>query len=88
MPTSKSATKRVRTAETKRKRNVKIKDKLKNTIKSFEAAIEDEDVELAKEELRNAKQVIDKSVSKGIIHENNAARKKSKLERTFNELAG
>jgi len=87
MPTSKSATKRVRTAARKTKRNKVSKDALKDAIKDFETAVEENNVELAEEKLNEAKKVIDKSVTKGILHKNNAARKKSKLERKFNEIA-
>ncbi|SDC73603.1 MULTISPECIES: 30S ribosomal protein S20 [unclassified Candidatus Frackibacter] len=87
MPTSKSATKRVRTTARKAKRNKVSKDALKDAIKDFEAAVEENNVELAEEKLNEAKKVIDKSVTKGILHKNNAARKKSKLERKFNEIA-
>jgi small subunit ribosomal protein S20 len=87
MPVSKSAKKRVRVAKTKEKRNKIAKENLKNAIKQFEEAVENEKLEAAQESLKEAKQVIDKSVNKGIIHENNAARKKSKLDRKFNSLS-
>jgi len=86
MPTSKAAQKRVITSQKRAKINKKRKKQLKDAIKSFEEAVATNDVEQAKEELLNAKRVIDKSVSKGIIHKNNAARKKSRLDRTFNKL--
>ncbi len=86
MPTSKSAQKRVVTSQKRTEINKKRREQLKTSIKKFEEAVESNNVEMAKEELINAKKVIDKSVSKGIIHKNNAARKKSRLDRLFNKL--
>ncbi|MGM0471799.1 MAG: 30S ribosomal protein S20 [Bacillota bacterium] len=87
MPTSQSATKRVKTAKRNEAQNRKVKNNFKEAIKEFEAAVEAEDVSLAEDKLKAAKKEIDKSVSKGVLHKNTAARKKSKLERKFNQLA-
>ncbi|MCK8825208.1 30S ribosomal protein S20 [Fuchsiella alkaliacetigena] len=87
MPSSDSAAKRARVAEKKRKRNKALKLKIKDAVKDFETAIENQDKDLAEEKLREAKQIIDKSTSKGLFHKNTAARKKSKLDRQFNKLA-
>jgi len=86
VPIIESAKKRVRTAEKKRKVNRRWKDKLKNTIKSFEAAIEDGNVEKAEELLPETYKTIDKAASHNIIHKNNAARKKSKMKKMLNEI--
>ncbi|MDZ7672081.1 MAG: 30S ribosomal protein S20 [Halanaerobiales bacterium] len=86
MPIIESAKKRVKTAEKKRKVNRRWKDKLKNTIKTFEAAIEDGNVEKAEELLPETYKIIDKAASHNIIHKNNAARKKSKMKKMLNEI--
>lgn len=86
MPIIESAKKRVRTAEKKKKVNRRWKDKLKNTIKNYEAAIEDGNVEKAEELLPETYKIIDKAASHNIIHKNNAARKKSKMKKMLNKI--
>jgi small subunit ribosomal protein S20 len=83
---SKSAQKRIRIIEKKTAINKARKSKMKTAIRRFEEAVAAGDVALAQEKLNNAKKVIDKTAAKGTIHKNNAARKKSKLEKKFNEL--
>lgn len=86
MPIIESAKKRVRQNEKKRKVNRRWKDKLKNTIKEFEGAIEEGNVEKAEDLLPETYKIIDKAASHDIIHKNNAARKKSKMKRMLNDL--
>ncbi|ACB84759.1 30S ribosomal protein S20 [Natranaerobius thermophilus] len=87
MPNIKSAKKRVRVTRKKTLRNKHVKTMVKTAIKKFELALQNEDVETAREELKNATKTIDKAVSKGVIHKNNAARKKSRLTAKFNNIA-
>lgn len=86
MATSKSAQKRIRTIEKKTAINKSRKSAMKTAIKRFEEAVAAGNVDLAKEKLSNAKKIIDQTAAKGTIHKNNAARKKSKLDKAFNEL--
>lgn len=88
MPIIKSAKKRVKITEKRTLRNRMNRSALRTAIKRFEKAIESKDVNLAKVELVKAESTIDKSTKKGIIHKNNAARKKSRLQKLFNTLAG
>lgn len=87
MPTSEAAKKRVRTSAKKTEINKKRKNKMKTAIKNFEEAVSNKDLELAEERLKEAKKTIDKCASKSILHKNTAARKKSKLDRKFNEIS-
>lgn len=87
MPIIESAKKRVRTTEKKTARNRAVRSTLRTAIKRFEKAVQKGDVELAKEELVKAQSTIDKSAKKGVIHKNNAARKKARLSKMYNELA-
>ncbi|MFW5992107.1 MAG: 30S ribosomal protein S20 [Halanaerobiaceae bacterium] len=87
MPIIKSAKKRVRTSEKRAARNRERKETLKNSIKAFEKLVEEEKVEEAREQLKETVKIIDKSASKGIIHKNNAARKKSRLTKMLNKIA-
>lgn len=86
MPIIKSAKKRVKITEKKTLRNRMNRSTLRTAIKRFENAIADNDLDSAKVELTKAESTIDKSVKKGIIHKNNAARKKSRLNKIFNNL--
>lgn len=86
MPNIKSAKKRVRIAERLHSANAsnrsKLKTYLKNALSSITAGKEE-----AKSDLVKAIKEIDKAVSKGVIHKNQAARRKSRLTKKFNALA-
>jgi small subunit ribosomal protein S20 len=84
MPQHKSAKKRVKTSLRKKERNKVYKTKLKNVIKKVR---EEEVQETAAKSLVEATSVLDKLVSKGIIHKNKAANQKSKLAKAVNKLA-
>lgn len=79
MAKSKTPAKRARKAEQNRVRNASNKSAMKTAIKKFEAALADNNIELAREKIRQVASIIDKNVSKGVIHKNTAARKKSRL---------
>jgi len=84
----KSAEKRARKAKIRTLRNRAMKSRVKTSIKRFEEAFQAANIEEAKVTLRNAIKIIDKAASKGILHKNNAANKKSRLMKMFNKLAG
>jgi len=84
---SKTPAKRARNAEKARIRNKTHKSSLKTSIKNYEALLTADNLEAAKEKLLQVTSMIDKSVSKGILHKNNAAHKKSRLTKKFNSLA-
>ncbi len=86
MANIKSAKKRIAVSAKKQTRNVVLKSKLKTAIKKFEAAVNDTNIEVAKQEYLNASKTLDKAVSKGIVHKNMAARKKSRLALRLNKL--
>ena len=86
MANIKSAQKRIAVSAKKRERNVVIKSRLKTALKKFETAVENTDIELAKQEFLNATKTLDKAVSKGVIHKNMAARKKSRFAIRLNKL--
>lgn len=87
MAKSKTPAKRARIAEDNRLRNKAQKSKLKTSIKRFEASLSPENVEAARESLIEVTSLIDKSVTKGVLHKNTAARKKSALAKKFNSIA-
>ncbi len=86
MPIIKSAKKRVKVTEKKTAQNKEWKVRLKDAIKNMEKAVEAGDKEAAAEQLKETKKVIDKAVTRNIIHKNNAARKKSRLTKMYNNM--
>ncbi|GIQ69720.1 30S ribosomal protein S20 [Xylanibacillus composti] len=87
MPNIKSAIKRVKTSEKRRLRNASQKSALRTSVKAVDSAIQTSDVEQAKSAFIEATKKLDKAVTKGLIHKNAAARKKSRLAKKINELA-
>ena len=79
MPNIKSAKKRVLVIQKKTLINQMHKTALKTAIKKFEAAVEAKNVDEAKALFNEAGKKLDQSVKQGILHKNNAARKKSQL---------
>jgi len=86
MPIIKSAKKRVKVTEKKTAQNKEWKERLKNAIKNMEKAVEAGDKEAAAEQLKETKKVIDEAVTRNILHKNNAARKKSRLTKMYNNM--
>ncbi|MDP4176747.1 MAG: 30S ribosomal protein S20 [Bacillota bacterium] len=79
MANIKSAQKRIKVTETKTLRNKIIKSALKTIIKKFETAVASGNAEEAKVTYLSVTKSLDMAASKGIIHKNLAARKKSRL---------
>ena len=87
MANIKSAKKRIKVTETKTLRNRMVKSALKTTIKKFEADVVANNVEGAKTTFAAAARALDMAASKGVIHKNMAARKKSRLAAKLNAMA-
>ncbi len=87
MANIKSAKKRIKVTETKTLRNRMVKSALKTAIKKFEAAVEAKNAEEAKTLFVAATKSLDMAASKGILHKNMAARKKSRLAAKLNAMA-
>jgi small subunit ribosomal protein S20 len=81
----KSALKRIRVSEKKRLHNAMIKSRLRTAIRRFNESLTLSEPEQVRARLSNAFSVIDKAATKGVIHKNNAARKKARLSRQFND---
>lgn len=79
MANIKSQMKRNRQNEKRRIANKALRSELKSRAKLAEAAAMAGDAEAAEEELRLAQKRIDMATAKGLIHKNNAARRKSRL---------
>lgn len=85
MANIKSAKKRIRVIEKKTNRNRRIKSHLKEVLKAFDLAIEEGNMETAKEQLDLAEKKLMQAASKGTIHKNAASRKVSRLTKRFNQ---
>ena len=86
MANIKSKVKRIHTNELARLRNQSVKSALRTAIRSFREAAEAGDKAKAGELLESTNRKLDKAASKGVIHKNQAANKKSALSRAFNKL--
>ena len=79
MPNIKSAKKRVLIGQVREARNKSNKTYLKTTLKNFDTAVTAGDKAGAEGAYKVAVRTVDRAVSQGLLHKNNAARKKSKL---------
>lgn len=86
MANIKSAIKRVLVAKRNEERNVAFKSSIKTAVKKALALATSEDKEALNKALSKVYQLCDKAVSKGILHKNTAARKKSRLTIAINKL--
>ncbi|TLG73788.1 30S ribosomal protein S20 [Culicoidibacter larvae] len=86
MANIKSQIKRNKTNEKKRLANQSYKSSMRTAMKQVEAAITNNEKELANEKLVLVYKKLDKAVSKGIVHKNYANRQKSRLTTSVNAL--
>jgi small subunit ribosomal protein S20 len=82
----KSQIKRITTNEKARQRNVAIRSSVKTAIRKFRDAADAGDKNKAVELQRDAAKKLDKAVTKGVLHANQAANKKSALAKRVNSL--
>ncbi|HVV18053.1 MAG TPA: 30S ribosomal protein S20 [Pseudonocardiaceae bacterium] len=86
MANIKSQIKRIRTNEAARLRNKSVKSSVKTAIRKFREAADAGDKDKAIELFRDASRQLDKAASKGVIHANQAANKKSAMAARANQL--
>ena len=87
MPNSKYAKKRVKVTEVKTLQNKMFKSAMKTSVKKYKAAVNAGNKDLAEKTYADAVAMVDRAVTKGILHKNNAARKKSQFTKLLNGLA-
>mgnify|MGYP003434705645 CR=1 FL=1 len=87
MPNIKSSKKDVIRSKIAYEKNKADKSEMKTVIKKFEAALAEGKREVAEPAYKAAIQIVDKAVTKGILHKNTAARKKSSMTLQLNKLA-
>lgn len=86
MANIKSALKRIRQDEKRRARNRIIRSRTRTFVKNAKQAIAEGDSAEAVKAVQQAISALDKAAQKGVIHRNNAARRKSRLMKRFNAL--
>ncbi|MBP3885891.1 MAG: 30S ribosomal protein S20 [Olsenella sp.] len=86
MANIKSQKKRIRTAEKARIRNKAVRSELKTAVKKVRVAVDAKDLEVAQDAANKAGRLLDKAASKGIIHKNQAAKRKSGVQKLVNTL--
>lgn len=87
MPNIKSAKKRVKVTEVKTLQNKMFKSAMKTSVKKYKAAVDAGNKDLAEKTYADAVAMVNRAVTKGILHKNNAARKKSQFTKLLNGLA-
>ncbi|MFC1847178.1 30S ribosomal protein S20 [Chloroflexota bacterium] len=85
MPNTKSAKKQVRVSGKRKLRNQSIRSQNKTVIKKAEGLIFSGKVKEAEEEVKKAVSSLDKAAGKGILHANNAGRRKARLVKKLNQ---
>ncbi len=86
MANIKSQIKRIRTNEEARLRNKAVKSELRTYVRRVREAVAGGDKAAASEALATASRKLDKAVTKGVIHRNQAANKKSALAKQVGSL--
>ncbi|MBN1123199.1 MAG: 30S ribosomal protein S20 [Anaerolineae bacterium] len=86
MANTKSAKKRIRSNERKRQYNLVHRSKARTKVKAARVNIEKGKPEKSAEAVRQAVQALDQAASKGVIHKNNASRRKSRLMKQLAQL--
>jgi len=82
----KSQMKRIKTNEKARQRNKAVKSALRTHVRRFRDALAAGDAEKAEQLARTANRALDKAASKGVIHRNQAANRKSAISRAADAL--
>ncbi|MEA1958211.1 MAG: 30S ribosomal protein S20 [Chloroflexota bacterium] len=88
MANTKSAKKALRVQSAKAERNGPIRSAVKTAVTKARKLIQENDMDAAKAAVKDATIILDKAAQKGIIHPNNAARRKSHLVKQLNGALG
>ena len=86
MANIKSQLKRIKTNEKARLRNKSVKSSLKTSVRKFRQAADAGDATLTATTLQSASRALDKAASKGVIHANQAANRKSSMAKRAAQL--
>ncbi|MDE9366165.1 30S ribosomal protein S20 [Luteipulveratus sp. YIM 133132] len=86
MANIKSQMKRIKTNAARTERNKAHKSELRTWVRKFREAAASGDKSAAETALRDASRKLDKAVTKGVIHKNQAANKKAAMAKKFSSL--
>jgi len=86
MPNIKSASKRVLVSQKAAAKNKSARSLIKTNIKKFDAAATSGDRDAAGQSFKNAVKTLDRAATKGLIHKNKAARRKSAMAKKLNAV--
>jgi len=86
VPNTRSAEKRVRVIAKRTLRNRMIRSRMKTAIRRYQTALAEGNLEAAAELYRKAASQIDRAAAKGVIHPNQASRRKARLAARLNGL--
>ena len=86
MANTHSAIKRIRSSARKRQRNILVRSAVRTAVRKAQGAVQSDDAS-APASVKDALSSLDRAASKGVLHRNNAARKKSRLMRKLNKAA-
>ena len=86
MANIKQTKKRVLTNEIARQRNKAVRSRLRTESRKFHALVEAGDKDAAEKQMRVAARLYDKAITKGVLHRNNAANKKSRMAAHLNGM--
>ena len=87
MANIKSQIKRVKTNEKRRLRNKSVRSSVRTAVRKFREAAESGDVEQATTYQRAAARALDKAASKGVLHKNQAANRKSAMAKRLGGIS-
>ncbi len=87
MANIRSALKRIRQSEKRRLRNAAARSAVRTAVRGVRGALAAGTADEARAQLGRAIRLVDKAVTKGVLHKNAAARRKSRLTRQLNALA-
>lgn len=88
MANTRSAEKRIRQTEKRTLRNKMVKSQVKTVIRRFHEAVAGGAGEEMEARFRKAASILDKAAKKGVIHRNEADRRKARLAREFSQTHG
>ncbi len=86
MANTRSAIKRMRQNPKRRLRNRYFSSRARGYVRDAREALDDGDVDQARQATQTAIRALDKAAEKGVLHKNNAARRKSRLMKQLNAL--
>jgi len=86
MANTRSAEKQMRQSEKRRLRNAGIRSGVRTAVKSVRSAIKSGSVDEARVQWSRTIKILDKAATKGVVHKNAVARRKSRLTRQLNAL--